>query len=117
MSRTNQSRVICLPIVLDDECFFDSLPFGLGSGSDYLGFDQLVGSSNMDARYTFNPAEQGNMDSYPLYHTSYEAFSTMKRFVDPDFTVNDLLSTSGSNEANVIFRLTALWHSSGVSWH
>jgi hypothetical protein len=83
-------------IVLGVGCSLCSLPFGLGSGSDYLGFDQLVGSSNMDARYAFNAAEQGNMGSYPLYHTSYEAFSTMKRFVDPEFTVILLTSSSSS---------------------
>jgi hypothetical protein len=57
-----------------------------------LGFDQLVGSSNMDATYMFNPEEQGNLGSYPLYHTSYEVFSMMKQFIDPDFTVNLVLN-------------------------
>ena len=45
----------------------------------------------MDTRYVFNSAEQGNMSGYPLYHTSYEIFSVMKEFVDPDFTVSSLL--------------------------
>jgi hypothetical protein len=57
-----------------------------------LGFDQLVGSSNMDARYMFNRAEEANMGAYPLYHTSYEVFSMMKQFIDPDFTVNLVLN-------------------------
>jgi hypothetical protein len=48
----------------------------------------LVGSSNFDATYEYNPVDHGNIGSYPLYHTSYEAFSTMKKFVDPDFAVN-----------------------------
>ncbi|CAF1640902.1 unnamed protein product [Rotaria sordida] len=59
--------------------------YGLGSASDYYGFDQLIGSSNMDMRYTYNFADYGNPDSYPLYHTSYEVFSMMKNFIDPDF--------------------------------
>ncbi|CAF1148812.1 unnamed protein product [Rotaria sp. Silwood1] len=58
---------------------------GLGSGSDYFAFDQLAGSSNYDATYRFNPADHKNLRSYPLYHTSYEVFSMMKTFVDPDF--------------------------------
>ncbi|CAF0939456.1 unnamed protein product [Rotaria sordida] len=58
---------------------------GLGSGSDYFAFDQLAGSSNFDATYRFNPADHKNLGSYPLYHTSYEVFSMMKKFVDPDF--------------------------------
>ncbi|CAF1301834.1 unnamed protein product [Rotaria sordida] len=64
------------------------LTYGLGSGSDFFSFDQLVGSSNMDARYTYNSAEQRNIASHPLYHTSYEVFSMMKKFVDPDFTAH-----------------------------
>jgi hypothetical protein len=71
-----------------------SIAYGLGSGSDFFGFDQLVGSSNVDASYTFNSAVLGNMSSYPLYHTSYEVFSTMKKFVDPNFTVSLLFTDS-----------------------
>jgi hypothetical protein len=74
--------------------FLCSIAYGLGSGSDFLGFNQLVGSSNMAATYTFNSAEQGNISSYPLYHTSYEVFSMMKKFVDPDFTVSFLCTNS-----------------------
>jgi hypothetical protein len=70
--------------------FLYSIGYGLGSGSDFLGFDQLVGSSNMDTTYIFNRAEHGRMGSYPLYHTSYEVFSMMKKFVDPDFAVSFL---------------------------
>ncbi len=71
-----------------------SIAYGLGSGSDFLSFDQLVGSSNMDARYMFNSADEGNISSYPLYHTSYEVFSMMKKFVDQDFEVSFLLTDS-----------------------
>lgn len=69
------------------ELFSSRIDYGLGSGSDFLGFDQLVGSSNFDATYWFNPEDHGNLGSYPLYHTSYEVFSMMKKFVDPDFLV------------------------------
>ncbi|CAM4944796.1 unnamed protein product [Rotaria socialis] len=61
------------------------IAFGLGSASDYFGFDQIVGSSNYDATYTFNRAEHKNLSSYALYHTSYEVFSLVKKFIDPDF--------------------------------
>jgi len=47
----------------------------------------LAGSSNLHTGYTYDPVAERHMPSYPLYHTSYEAFSTMKKFVDPDFTV------------------------------
>ncbi|CAF1172104.1 unnamed protein product [Adineta steineri] len=62
--------------------------YGLGAGSDYFSFVQLVGSSSMDARYTFDSTIHGNPGSYPLYHTSYEVFSMMKKFIDPDFTAH-----------------------------
>jgi hypothetical protein len=68
--------------------FLHRIQYGLGSTSDYYAFDQLVGSSNFDACYTFNSADYGTMDSHPLYHTSYETFSMVKKFVDPDFSVN-----------------------------
>jgi hypothetical protein len=45
----------------------------------------------MDATYIFNPSAQGNIGGYPLYHTSYEVFSMVKKFVDPDFTVGSIL--------------------------
>lgn len=67
--------------------FLCSIDYGLGSGSDFLAFDQLAGSSNFDASYGFNPADHGNLSSYPLYHTSYEVFPMMKKFVDPEFDV------------------------------
>ncbi len=69
-----------------------SIEYGLGSGSDHLSFDQLVGSSNLVTTYIFDSAALGNMSSYPLYHTSYEVFSTMKKFVDPDFAVSFLFT-------------------------
>ncbi|CAF4516396.1 unnamed protein product, partial [Rotaria sp. Silwood2] len=62
-----------------------NMRYGLGSSSDYYGFDQLVGSSNMDIRYTYDVAYHGKLSSYPLYHTSYEVFSMMKNLMDPDF--------------------------------
>jgi hypothetical protein len=91
---------------------FRRIQYGLGSGSDYFAFDQLVGSSNFDAAYEFDPKAQGNPDYYPLYHTSYETFSMMKNFVDPDFAVR------GSTFRTVVafdshedgsFRLTEQW--------
>ncbi|CAF2134454.1 unnamed protein product, partial [Rotaria magnacalcarata] len=67
------------------------IAFGLGSASDYFGFDQIVGSSNYDATYTFNRAEHKNLGSYALYHTSYEVFSLVKKFIDPDFLAHQTM--------------------------
>lgn len=67
--------------------FLYRIGYGLGSGSDFLAFDQLAGSSNFDTSYTFNRDEHGGIGSYPLYHTSYESFSMMQKFIDPEFQV------------------------------
>ncbi len=84
----NQSTLNTTFLLISIFLFLYRIQYGLGSGSDFYAFDQLVGSSNFDAMYTFNPADHGNIGTYPLYHTSYETFSTMEKFVDPDFTVN-----------------------------
>lgn len=75
-------------VLLESKNYSSRIEFGLGSGSDFLGFDQLAGSSNFDATYTFKPEDHGNLGSYPLYHTSYEVFSMVKKFVDPNFSVS-----------------------------
>ena len=51
----------------------------------------MVGSSNYDATYQFNPAEHGGLGTYALYHTSYELFSVVKRFIDPEFYVSTIV--------------------------
>ena len=65
------------------------IQYGLGSASDYYAFDQLVGSSNFDASYDSEDNVRGYVRSYPLYHTSYETFSMVKKFIDPDFSVSE----------------------------
>lgn len=53
-----------------------------GAGSDYLGFYQYVGVSAVDFRYFgFNRTFLG----YPMYHSKYETFEYVKKFVDPEF--------------------------------
>ncbi|CAM2718149.1 unnamed protein product [Rotaria socialis] len=64
------------------------IAYGLGSGSDFFGFDQLVGSSNIDATYMFDHTYYKSLSSYALYHTSYEVFAMMKNFIDPNFTAH-----------------------------
>ena len=86
--RMNRSKVKQINLSIFTAAYECSIGYGLGSGSDHYGFNQLVGSSDMDASYTFDPASQGNILGYSLYHTSYEVFSMVKKFVDPDFTVS-----------------------------
>lgn len=68
--------------------FLYRIRYGLGASSDFFAFDQFVGSSNFDAIYLHNSKEHKDLSFYPVYHTSYETFSMMKKFIDPDFTVN-----------------------------
>ena len=56
----------------------------LGSGSDYAGFYQFVGVSSVDFRYT-RQRRPNNSITYPLYHTRYDTFALVKKFLDPEF--------------------------------
>ena len=78
---------------------------GIDAGSDYTGFSQIAGSSNLGMTYVnvvnFERAilsfhyrkvhcVQSGVQSggaYPLYHTQYETFRLVKNFVDPEFQV------------------------------
>ena len=97
MSRSNQLRQ-------DSErangTLFCRIQYGLGSASDYYAFDQLVGSSNFDATYDSEDNVRGNVRSYPLYHTSYETFSMVKKFIDPDFSVREPSLRKGTSHAD-----------------
>ncbi|KAK3688190.1 hypothetical protein B0T22DRAFT_147760 [Podospora appendiculata] len=55
---------------------------GLGAGSDYVAFQDIVGTSSLDLH--FDGAE------YP-YHSSYENFEWMERVGDPGFIYHTLL--------------------------
>uniref|UniRef100_H2Z2R7 glutamate carboxypeptidase II n=1 Tax=Ciona savignyi TaxID=51511 RepID=H2Z2R7_CIOSA len=65
---------------------YGSVPyFGtLGSGSDYTMFLQSVGVPALDMSYTYDYTL--GVSSYPLYHTVYETFDMVTKFVDTDFS-------------------------------
>ena len=56
---------------------------GLGSGSDYVAFQDLAGCSSIDLGFSGN--------GYP-YHSCYETFEWMDRFGDPGFTYHKVLA-------------------------
>ncbi|OWA50307.1 Glutamate carboxypeptidase 2 [Hypsibius exemplaris] len=58
----------------------DSTPriLNLGGGSDYGSFVNMIGVTSADLRYN---AEVAN----PAYHTAYETFDYVEKFVDPTF--------------------------------
>ncbi len=55
----------------------------LGAGSDYVGFQDIVGTSSLDLYF-------GSKERFP-YHSSYENFDWMDRVGDPGFTYHTLL--------------------------
>ncbi|KAI8500151.1 hypothetical protein Bbelb_217170 [Branchiostoma belcheri] len=54
--------------------------------SDWDAFLLLAGISSLDVSYTKDPNLK--VPFYPVYHTQYETFDYMKRFIDPDFSVH-----------------------------
>lgn len=56
---------------------------GLGSGSDYVAFQDLAGCSSIDLGFSGK--------GYP-YHSCYETFEWMDRFGDPGFTYHKTLA-------------------------
>ncbi|XP_078616615.1 N-acetylated-alpha-linked acidic dipeptidase 2-like isoform X6 [Branchiostoma floridae x Branchiostoma japonicum] len=57
-----------------------------GTGSDFAAFVLFAGISSIDLQYTYD--QNLNVPFYPVYHTQYETFDYMKRFIDPDFSVH-----------------------------
>ena len=57
----------------------------LGSGSDYLPFQSLAGTSSLD--FGFNGPPHADMS-----HSCYETFEWMAKFVDPGFLYHHLLA-------------------------
>ncbi|KAF2473314.1 Zn-dependent exopeptidase [Lindgomyces ingoldianus] len=58
---------------------------GLGAGSDYVAFQDLAGCSSID--FGFSGPEHGDM-----YHSCYETFDWVAKYVDPGFTYHNLLA-------------------------
>ncbi|KAF2803727.1 Zn-dependent exopeptidase [Mytilinidion resinicola] len=56
---------------------------GLGAGSDYVAFQDMAGCSSIDFGF--------NGPGYP-YHSCYESFELLERFVDPHFNLHKTLA-------------------------
>ncbi|RNA10101.1 N-acetylated-alpha-linked acidic dipeptidase 2 isoform X2, partial [Brachionus plicatilis] len=59
----------------------------LGSGSDHAVFLQRLGIPCIDQKFVRYKKEEKfkNIFGYPLYHTSYETFELVERYMDPEF--------------------------------
>ncbi|CAF0849506.1 unnamed protein product [Adineta ricciae] len=64
---------------------------GINAGSDYTGFSQIAGSSNLGMTYV-NVSGIQSGGAYPLYHTQYETFRLVKNFVDPEFQAHQAVA-------------------------
>jgi N-acetylated-alpha-linked acidic dipeptidase len=58
----------------------------LGSGSDYVAFQDIAGTSSLDFGF-----EGDKEHSYP-YHSCYETFEWMSKYGDPGFVYHNLLA-------------------------
>lgn len=58
---------------------------GLGAGSDYVAFQDMAGCSSFDLG--FSGPEYGDM-----YHSCYETFDWVAKYVDPGFEYHNLLA-------------------------
>ncbi|XP_067942512.1 glutamate carboxypeptidase 2-like [Watersipora subatra] len=56
----------------------------IGSGSDYSPFQNVLGISCLEPRYTWD-RNKWKLSSYPLYHTVYETFYLVDHIMDPGF--------------------------------
>ena len=56
----------------------------VGSGSDYAPFLQQVGTSIINIGWSPPP----DVGGYPVYHSVYETFELVSRFVDPGFVIH-----------------------------
>uniref|UniRef100_H2Z0Q2 glutamate carboxypeptidase II n=1 Tax=Ciona savignyi TaxID=51511 RepID=H2Z0Q2_CIOSA len=60
--------------------------YGLGSGSDFTAFLQIIGIPSVDLRHTYD--QSIGLASYPVYHSVYETFELVNKFVDPGFKIH-----------------------------
>jgi hypothetical protein len=73
----------------------------VGSGSDHTNFLQRAGLPCIDQRMIRSrddPLNRYNAEAYPLYHTAYETFDLIQKFIDPDFKVQLFLFKSFPNK-------------------
>uniref|UniRef100_A0A8C2RIB9 Aminopeptidase NAALADL1 n=1 Tax=Capra hircus TaxID=9925 RepID=A0A8C2RIB9_CAPHI len=74
----------------------------LGAGSDYAPFIHFLGISSMDIAYTYDRSKT-SARIYPTYHTAFDTFDYVNKFLDPGFTSHQAVArTAGS----VLLRLS-----------
>lgn len=74
----------------------------LGAGSDYAPFIHFLGISSMDIAYTYDQSKT-SARIYPTYHTAFDTFSYVDKFVDPGFGSHLAVAQTAGN---VLLRLS-----------
>uniref|UniRef100_H2XYN4 PA domain-containing protein n=1 Tax=Ciona intestinalis TaxID=7719 RepID=H2XYN4_CIOIN len=66
----------------------------LSTSSDYAPFYQTMGVTSADLSYRGNAKRDPryNISPYPTYHTAYDTFDYVERFVDPGFVAHTAVS-------------------------
>ncbi|TSR04318.1 N-acetylated-alpha-linked acidic dipeptidase-like protein [Bagarius yarrelli] len=78
-----------------------SVGYLTGAGSDYAAFMHYLGISSMDISYTYDRSKT-RARIYPAYHTAYDTFSYVSKFIDPGFTSHQAVARTAGN---VLLRL------------
>ncbi|XP_006149925.1 N-acetylated-alpha-linked acidic dipeptidase-like protein [Tupaia chinensis] len=74
----------------------------LGAGSDYAPFIHFLGISSMDIAYTYDRSKT-SARIYPTYHTAFDTFDYVDKFVDPGFSSHQAVARTAGN---VLLRLS-----------
>ncbi|CAH6793600.1 aminopeptidase NAALADL1 [Phodopus roborovskii] len=74
----------------------------LGAGSDYASFIHFLGISSMDLAYTYDRSKT-SARIYPTYHTAFDTFDYMEKFLDPGFSSHQAVARTAGN---VLLRLS-----------
>nr|XP_048313839.1 aminopeptidase NAALADL1 [Myodes glareolus] len=74
----------------------------LGAGSDYASFIHFLGISSMDLAYTYDRSKT-SARIYPTYHTAFDTFDYVVKFLDPDFSSHQAV---GRTAGSVLLRLS-----------
>ncbi|KAM6157640.1 aminopeptidase NAALADL1 [Rhynchocyon petersi] len=74
----------------------------LGAGSDYAPFLHFLGISSMDIAYTYDRSKT-TARIYPTYHTAFDTFGYVEKFLDPDFSSHRAVAQTA---ASVLLRLS-----------
>uniref|UniRef100_H0V8X6 Aminopeptidase NAALADL1 n=1 Tax=Cavia porcellus TaxID=10141 RepID=H0V8X6_CAVPO len=74
----------------------------LGAGSDYAPFIHFLGISSMDLAYTYDQSKT-SARIYPTYHTAFDTFKYVEKFLDPDFSSHQAVARMAGS---VLLRLS-----------